>query len=281
MDNFDEIESSFAEKLGQMSKCPPPEMLLAHRQGALPDDAGSAVERHLKRCKICPILLEDLDSISPKKLSSAEHREIRSRIPELAPKLSAGRWQWYAALVAACAVLAVGIALLMGRQRLVPKGSGRSPESSTAIASLPIEKLAPPQTAGSEIVLRGDVSSAEPTVAELEPAFDAYQKNDYGVAADRFGALAKQFPKSDVPILYLGISQLFLGENEAALQAFIEAEAIAQPGRRDAAAWYHAVAAARSHAPNAVSLLQSVCGNPASAYSQKACSVLSSSGSVQ
>jgi hypothetical protein len=253
---------------------------LAHRQGALPDDAGSVVEKHLKRCKICPILLEDLDSISQKKLSSAEHREIRSRIPALAPRLSDGRWQLYAALAAACAVLAVGIALLMGRQGLVPKGSGRSPESSTANASLPIEKLAPPQT-GSEIVLRGDVSNEEPTVEELEPAFDSYQKNEYRVAAERFGALAKQFPKSDVPILYLGISQLFLGDYDAALQSLAEADAIAQPGRRDAAAWYHAAAAARSHAPNAVSLLQSVCQNHASAYSQKACSALSSSDSVK
>jgi hypothetical protein len=278
MDNFDEMEIIFAEKFGRTSKCPPPEMLLAHRQGALPDEARAAVEKHLMQCRICPILLADLDSMSQEALSPEESRRIRSRIPAPASRPPVNRWQLYAAAVAACAVLAVGITLVVAHRGTSP---GAKRPSSLQLASIPIEKLSLPQTLSPELALRGDVSSTEPTFAELEPAFDAYQKNNYRKAADQFAELAKQFPKSDIPILYLGVSQLFLSQNEAALGSLAQAETIARPERRDAAAWYYAVAAARSQAPNAGPLLRSVCSNHASSYAQKACSVLSSSGSLQ
>jgi hypothetical protein len=281
MDNFDEMETQFAGKIGRSSKCPPPEMLLAYRQSVLRDEAESAVETHLRKCRICPILLEDLVSISQQNLTSDEDRGIRSRVPALAPKTVARPWKFYTAAIAACLVLSVGIALFL---RHSSPGSSAVPQGSSAsrdIASIAIEKLPPPQTSEPQFVLRGDASSAEPTLAELAPGFDAYGQNDYKTSADRFGELAKQFPKSDVPVLYLGISQLLLGRHEAALQSLAQADTLAQPERKDAAGWYHAVAAAQAHAPQAVSLLRSICQNRASMYSREACSALSSSGSLQ
>ncbi len=281
MDNFDEMETLVAGKIGRSSKCPPPEMLLAYQQNVLRDEAESAIETHLQKCRICPILLEDLVSISQQNLTSDEDRRIRGSIPALAPKIVARPWRFYAAAIAACLVLSVGIALFL---RHSSSGSNAVPHGSSAsmdIASITIEKLPPPQTAEPQFVLRGDASSAEPTLAELAPAFDAYRQNDYTRSADRFGELAKRFPKSDVPALYLGISQLFLGQHEAALQSLTQADTLAQPERKDAAGWYHAVAAVQAHAPEAASLLRSICQNRASMYSQKACSALSSSGSVQ
>ena len=81
MDNFDEMETLLAGKIGRSSKCPPPEMLLAYRQNVLRDEAESAIETHLRNCRICPILLEDLVSISQQNLTSDEDRRIRSRVP--------------------------------------------------------------------------------------------------------------------------------------------------------------------------------------------------------
>jgi len=122
-------------------------------------------------------------------------------------------------------------------------------------------------------VFRGAVSTTDPDATELAPAFAAYNDNNYAAAATRFANLATRFQKSDIPILYLGVSQLLAGDNSAALASLTHADAIAKPSRKDAASWYHAAAAALSHSPEAPALLQSLCSRNNSTYAQQACAL--------
>jgi tetratricopeptide (TPR) repeat protein len=139
-----------------------------------------------------------------------------------------------------------------------------------------VVRLAPPAGTESGLVFRGAIASDDPNSEELAMGFASYNKGDYHLAATYFAKAAKRFPSSDVPALYQGVSELLAGDNSAALESLTRADAIAKPDRKDAAAWYHAAAAARAHAPVALSLFQSLCGRDKSTYAQQACIVSAS-----
>jgi hypothetical protein len=121
------------------------------------------------------------------------------------------------------------------------------------------------------LVLRGETDTSEPSAQQLASAFDAYSRNDYTLATQRFSQLAKQFPRSGTPFLYLGVTQLLANDNASALYNLTRAEQFVSPNQRDAASWYRAIAAQRSGAPNASQLLHAICSRNGSAYAQQAC----------
>jgi len=112
-----------------------------------------------------------------------------------------------------------------------------------------------------------------PTAQQLAPAFDAYTRNDYPLATQRFSQLAKQFPRSGTPFLYLGVTQLLTNDNVNALFNLTRAEQFVSPDQKDTASWYRAIAALRTSAPNARQLLHTVCSRNGSPYAQQACQI--------
>lgn len=189
-------------------------------------------------------------------------------------------WQWYAVSGALAAVLLVCAVLAL---RTWPSRSTEPAQTAQVAQPEPtvpsqeqqpqveIAKLAPPLALAPGLVLRGGGPTDRPNPDQLAPAFSAYEKSDYPVAADHFDLLAKQFPRAEVPVLYLGVTQLLMHDDQAALTSLTRASQLATGETKDAAAWYLAIAAVRMRNPEAAGLLHDLCRRPKSAYAEQAC----------
>jgi hypothetical protein len=277
MPDFDQVEQSFLSEIQPVPACLPLELLRAHGQSVLPDEIEARVNTHLSECHVCQMLLDDLSCVDEPGPTQAERDRIRKKVPVSQTTSPARRFRWYVTSAIAASLALVAVFLSSGRfqqksslqvSTLPATGS----ESATQL-NLQVAKLAPPPATESGLVFRGTVSAADPDVDELAPAFAAYNKNDYSLAVSRFAKLASRFPRSDIPILYLGVSQLLEGDNAAAVESLTHAEQLAKPSRKDAATWYHAVAAVRVHSPDAPLLFRSLCNRNDSLYAQQACAV--------
>lgn len=60
-------------------------------------------------------------------------------------------------------------------------------------------------------------------------------------------------------------------DDPSALTSLTRADKLATGDRKDAATWYHAVAAVRTHSPDASDLLRDLCRRDKSHYAQQAC----------
>jgi len=269
--------------------CPPLALLRAFQEQVLPSDLSGDIASHIEGCSLCRGLLSDIEHLPQPGITSVERGRIRSRLPlSTAPSRKPG-WRWYAVASAAAALVIAGVILVV-HQTEHPRVANVAPlpvswpsqthtaevqpgKTATAPSSEPqIAKLEPPLELSPALVLRGgSTSTSEPTAQQLAPAFDAYTRNDYTAAAQRFSQLAKQFPRSGMPFLYLGITQLLTNDNANALFNLTRAEQFVPPAQKDASSWYRAVAALRTGAPNAEQLLHSVCERKGSAYAQQAC----------
>ncbi len=265
--------------------CPPLGLLRASREEALPSELAHDVASHIDSCTLCQMLLADLEQIPVPSLTSAERDRILGRLPILtSPKTG---WSWYAMAAAAIALVVAGIFLLRRPIPMPPfralAQSGHSapstPVSKPAPPQLQIAKLAPPLDLSPELILRGEASATQPTAQQFEPAFAAYTQANYPVAEQHFRILAQQFPRSETPFLYLGVTQLLQNNSEAALPNLSRAESLARqnngPQRNDAA-WYHALAAIARHSSDAGTLVENVCFRKSSPYSQQACQLRAS-----
>lgn len=276
MSDFDQIEKDFRHKIGPVPACPPLDMLRAHAESVLPSDAEARIGSHLAQCALCRMLLNDLPSLDNQGFSRASRDRVRSTIPVLPQKSSVTPWYAISAIAAGLTVIGFFLATANHRQSTRQIATTHAPQpllQSNPQPQLQIAKLPPPPPADSSIVFRGAVSATEPNQDELAPAFTAYNNNNYTLATARFAKLASRFPSSDIPVLYLGVSQLLNRNDSAALVSLTHADAIAKPTRKDAASWYHAAAALMAHSPDAPALLQSLCNRGSSTYAQKACSL--------
>lgn len=277
MPDFDQVEQSFLSEIEPVPACPPLELLRAHGQSVLPDEIESRVNTHLVECQVCRMLLDDLSCADEPGLTQVEHDRIRKKVPVPQTTPPARRFRWYIASAIAASLAIVAVFLFSGRfqkksslQVSTSPATGYEPPTQL---NLQVAKLAPPPPAESSLVFRGAVSGADPDADELAPAFAAYNEDDYSLAVSRFAKLTSRFPRSDIPILYLGVSQLLEGDNAAAVESLTQAEQLAKPSRKDAATWYHAVAAVRVHSPDAPLLFRSLCNPHDSPYAQQACAV--------
>jgi hypothetical protein len=228
------------------------------------------------------MLLTDLEDLPQPSLTSLERDRILSKLPIFVPAKIG--WSWYAVSAAAVALVIAGFFFL--RQpasvppfREVAQSQPATSASKPAAPLIQIAKLEPPLDLSPALVLRGEASATQPTAQQLEPAFTAYTQGDYPAAEQHFRILAQQFPRSETPFLYLGVTQLLQNDSTDALPNLSRAEALARqnngPQRNDAA-WYHALAAIDQHAPDASTLLENVCFRKSSPYSQQACQLKAS-----
>lgn len=215
MPEFDPIEESLPEALRPIRPCPPLKLLLAHKEDVLPENAAAEITGHLEHCGLCRTLLADVEHLSPPGLSKREQELMRRRMP-IPEAVDSTKWRWYAVSGAVAAVLLVGAFLGLRARPVQPVQTAQilQPKQSETVTpkqvqpQLEVAKLAPPLDLAPGLALRGSGPSDQPGPDQLAPAFDAYEKNDYSLAADRFDLLAKQFPRADLPMLYLGVTQL-------------------------------------------------------------------------
>lgn len=279
MTNFDDRERSFVKEVGPLPKCPPLEILKAYEQAVLPESAQVEVGMHVEQCSLCRMLLKDFASLEEPHLSPGANERIRKQIPVPVSDTDVSTkrtrlWLISGAVAAAIVVVAVlfGYSFHKAQKQIVASVASPVAEPSH-LAQVEIEKLPPPASLEEGLVFRGGVARTEPTAEELAHAFRSYQTAAYREAATQFSVLARRYPKSDVPVLYLGVSQLFLGENQAALSSLTTAEVLARPSRKDASSWYRAVAAMRVQSPDTKALFESLCGRDQSVYAQRACQI--------
>jgi len=266
--------------------CPPLALLRAWREEVLPADLARDVVAHTESCTVCRTLLGDLEQFPQPGITSAERNRIRQKLPFVSPPARTAGWRWYAIASAAAALVIAGVLLVVRQtehptvarvtppetQQTQPETSAVTQKSSAEPSSnVQVAKLSPPIELSPGLVLRGEATSAEPTAQQLEPAFDAYVRSDYPLATQRFSQLAKQFPRSGTPFLYLGVTQLLTNDNANALFNLTRAEQFISPAQKDAASWYRSIAAVRTRAPNASQLLHALCGRDGSDYAQQAC----------
>jgi hypothetical protein len=271
--------------------CPPISLLRAWQQQVLPVNLASDVASHVESCALCPTLLHDLEQITQSAITFTERARIRRKLPVLVPPTRVAGWRWYAiasavvALVVAGATLAVRQTEHPAEARITPpfffaqpaqarvsETSAKTPAATPPRDASQIAKLDPPANIAPSPAPRGGPSGApEPSPQQLAPAFDAYIRNDYSLATQRFSQLAKQFPRSGTPFLYLGVTQLLINDNTDALFNLTRAEQFVSPEQKDTASWYRAIAAVRTGAANANQLLHSVCERKESPYAQQAC----------
>ena len=209
-------------------------------------------------------------------ITPQERDRILRKLPHASATAPAG-WHWYAAAAAAF-ILAVAGAFLFLRQpqpnQATTQPAAQTPTPQPLAPRLQIAKLALPVGLAPGLVLRGEAPTQQPTAGQLAPAFEAYAKDDYPLAAQRFTQLADQFPRAELPFLYLGVTELLQQDNTHALTTLSRADTLAKQNhsaQKDAAAWYHALAAVAAQSPEAPTLLHTVCANTQSPYSQQAC----------
>ena len=270
-----ELDESLPSSLRPTQHCPPLALLRAHQEEVLPATLASDINRHIEQCPLCRMLLTDLEHIPQPAITTQERDRILRKLPHVSTTTPAG-WRWYAAAAAAC-FLAIAGAFLYLRQPQVNQtnlATTQTPTPQPLTPRLQIAKLALPIGMAPGLVLRGEASTQQPTADQLSPAFEAYAKDDYPLATQRFTQLADQFPRAELPFLYLGVTQLLQQDNAHALTTLNRADTLAQQNhspQKDAAAWYHALASVAAHSSEASTLLQAVCNQTQSPYSQQAC----------
>ncbi len=263
--------------------CPPLSLLRASIEDVLPSEIAADVSGHIDTCTVCQMLLTDLEAVPPASLTSVERARIRHQIP-IAPPAHRSGWHWHATSAAAIALVVVAIAFLLRQpgsnssSRPVtqshPASSSTESAAQSAASPIQIARLAPPLDLSPALVLRGEASTAQPNAQQLAPAFAAYTQGDYALAAERFKILTDQFPRSETPFLYLGITQLLQNNEKSALPTLARADFLARQNhgaQRDDAAWYHALAAVAAQSADASDLLDSICERKQSPYSHQAC----------
>jgi hypothetical protein len=270
-----EIDESLPPGVRPTSYCPPVALLRAYQEQVLPLTLASEIAEHLQHCGLCPVLLADLEHFPQPAITADERQRIRHTIPS---PLQTPSWRWYTSFATATALILAAIFLVLHHPTSTPAQTGHTAQPNQPTpATLPpqshleVAKLDPPLELAPGLVLRGAAPSDQPTPDQLTPAFTAYTQSDYPLAAQLFSELAKQFPRADIPFLYLGVTQLLQNDSAAALPNLARAEQLATASRKDTAAWYHALAATQAHSPEAPVLLHFLCLRKKTPYSPQAC----------
>jgi hypothetical protein len=259
--------------------CPSLELLTAAGQDVLPPEIEAHVQEHLRTCRVCTMLLVDMATLPEIALSAEQEARIGATLPFEADGAAKPKRRsslpWVGAIAAALVLGATGFVAM--RQHPVSAPVVAHVEVTPPVAAPPpVEIPLMPLAAPTEptLLTRGSHAQKNPSTEELVPAFAPYNHGDYQLAATRFTALTKDYPESDVALLYLGVSQLFLKQDQQANATLEHARRVAEPARIDAANWYSAIAAQRIEPRETAGFLRTLCGKTQSAYSAESCRIL-------
>lgn len=276
--DFDPQEQEFVDRV-QLPKCPNLSLLNAAREGVLASDEATLVGAHLASCGVCRTLFEDLEAIDFGAPTAADSRNTRERIANHAPRAfrvdhpKSGwfgqRWWIPAFAVAGCALLV--FLVLRGTKTSAPAPAQISQAKRLPLVAL--EKLPIHIDASALLATRGASDGTEAPGPDLAKALLHYENDDYTGAAQRLQVLAQKYPKDGNVRLYLGISDLYLQQDNDAAVQLTSAAAILQDARWADAEWYLGIAVLRLNHPElAAPVFRRLCDGK-NTYSNRACGV--------
>jgi hypothetical protein len=258
--DFDSEEREFQRDIGgavrahreQAGGCPRPDVLMAACSG-VPFQGFEDVQRHMAICPICEQLSRDLAEYEVPAATDEEDRRIRARW-----QAARGTAWWLRiwrplAVAAAAAVLMVGIFVVRSARQSAtssPKETAQqivppAPQLTTPAGGFILAKAAIKIPAAGVLIFRGDANEAKTYFTDLAAALEPYRKDNYAAAARRLAALSLKYPDAAEPAFYEGVSQLFLNQNEAAVEALQSARRHAGDTLRDDISWYFGLALER------------------------------------
>jgi hypothetical protein len=273
---FDSSEHELHSQLPERrTACPPLDVLLALEQDALPAELAEPARAHLAVCSLCTMLLADMASLPQPEFSRGQQERIAVSLP--IQKASTSSWSSGKALIALAAALLLAFGLVFWnhgqKNREVAQVQPLTLSPVLQQKEIPFAPLAAP-SGSAALLTRGSGTDTEPANEQLLPAFRAYNHGEYAAAAELFGTLSTEYPRSGMTALYLGVSQLALHQDERASTTLHHARETNKPYDADAVQWYSAVAASRVHPEEERPLLTELCQKKASAYSARSCEAL-------
>lgn len=263
--------------------CPSPDLLFAAQEDVLPPEAGASIREHAVHCALCQTLLIELARTNAVASPGVDER-IQTRIQEgIAARAGSPRKPtFWLSIAAVAAVLIVGVLGVLdyrlshsSRDQTIVAANHPSTQPLSDFPELHrIAPLAPPDDVPA-LVTRGAAATHGPSVDDLMPAFRAYNRGDFSQAAAAFAPLIARFPQSDIPPLYLGVSQLQLGQNADAQHSLAQAYALTGSPHHEAVAWYLAVADLRLNQSSAAApLLHELCAQQRNLNAPRACALV-------
>jgi hypothetical protein len=259
--DFDSEEREFQRDIAgavcahreQAGVCPSPDLLMAACSG-VPFEGAEDVRRHMAKCSICEQLSRDLAEYEFPAATDEEDRRIRARW-QAARGASSWPRIWRPLVVsAAVALLVVGIFVVRSArqsatlspketaQQIVPPASRLTPPASSPFT---LAKAAIKIPAAAVLTFRGGANESRTYLADLAAALEPYRKDNHEEAVRKLAALSLKYPDAAEPSFYEGVSQLFLNQNEAAVEALQSARRHAGDTLRDDISWYFALALER------------------------------------
>lgn len=273
-----ELSTELTTALGRLRTsspaCPKPQLLQAARSGVLPTEVANDVNQHLEGCRLCQSVVTDLETLDSADLDDAVRKRIWKRIQPGITVQNAGTdvpapswwnlWLRPLPLVAmAFALLALVVGLRVLRERRQPAASTAQNQTSPVPTTPNVLRLEKPPIilpASAVVVWRGQEDASIQQNKELKQALAAYEADNYAEAAQRLDRLRKKYPRMAEAPFYLGVSQLFLNQNEDAINSLKNALNLADQPLADEATWYLAFALYRSGRSDlASSLLEQLC----------------------
>ncbi|MBI3694578.1 MAG: hypothetical protein HY238_07025 [Acidobacteria bacterium] len=197
-------------------RCPHPDLLLAAREGVLPEEIGAGVVAHLAECSLCRALERDLADPGLAAPSSRQEKRIRARVRRVAGERPKRRWVLFAIPAAAVAALCFVF--------LVPRGPRPAPAPPAPATRAGLEKPAVNLPVASALVWRGAGEEPQKLIQELNEALEPYRVDQYEESVRRLAAFAVRHPKSAEAHFYLGVSLLFLDRKAEAAVALEKAK---------------------------------------------------------
>jgi len=273
-----EIRASLDSHRAIAGACPRPELLMA-AVSAVAFEGADEVLRHLKACTLCQELSRDLAEYEFPGANPEEDRRIRARLGRTEARRISWRNWWLPALAAAAVVLAVGI-LVKWRPGLAPEEISRPDQSPDAAAAnvVPVAPAVIRIPAEGVLSFRGNTTTAGKYMSDLAAALEPYRRGDYLGAARALDALSKKHPNAVEPSFYLGVCQLLLNQNHAAVTSLEDARRRGAGALQDDISWY--LTAAYRRVGNTADARREAAGLCARAgeYRDRACGALAAMG---
>jgi hypothetical protein len=252
------LSAALSSLRAKRPECPKPELLQAAQSDVLPAHLTQDINRHVRGCPTCQSLLADLEVVDNTPLDKGSQARIWNKIQTAIAveepdtkmrRAGAPRWSFRFLPALGVAILGlgvVGLLLVMRGRQQTPNQVAQNPPavhlSTPAPSVLQLEKAPVVLPASAAIVWRGQEDAAAKQIKALKQAMAPYESGDYAEAARRLQGLRKQYPDMAQASFYLGISQLFLNQNEDAARSLKDAVNITGSPVADDAQWYLALA---------------------------------------
>ena len=249
---LDGLRDELQELRARHANDPPLELLRAGRAEALAGELQTSVSKHLSESAWSRALVDGLEEAG-EPLDRVAQERLLARVEKeaLKPGKSGGSVGWLRPAFAAAALAASGAVVFWSNRPgpTAPPSAAPTPATVAAVASpaapppsllLPLEKPAVKLSAAALTWRRGTGEGG--LLADLEPALEAYGRNDYAAAERELTRVSSRYPASVEIFFYQGVSRLLLDDNWGAIASLKAAEGVADASFAPDVAWYRAIA---------------------------------------